>query len=120
MDRDVYPKQSIVAYKVTTALSWLLLVITSVYYTFNRPTEGQHHRDTIWHQNRVHHTPFALNSIIVAVYWIALYLMQVGYCWHLYSGNETYVKAAANVGSHFGMCCESDITMSYSNTQNQL
>jgi len=27
--------------------------------------------------------------------------MQIGYAWHLYSGNEVYVRAACNVGSHF-------------------
>ncbi|KAL1302190.1 hypothetical protein AAFC00_002620 [Neodothiora populina] len=101
MSRETYPKRSVHAYRVSTALSWLLLVITSFYYTFNKPTEGKHHRDTIFGQNSRRHTPFALNSIIVSIYWIVLYIGQLGYSWHLYSGNDAYVTAAANVGSHF-------------------
>lgn len=101
MSRETYPKRSLHAYRVSTALSWLLLVITSFYYTFNAPGEGKHHRDTIFGQNHRRHTPFALNSVIVSIYWIVLYIGQLGYSWHLYSGNEAYVTAAANVGSHF-------------------
>jgi hypothetical protein len=88
-------------YKILTALSWILLVFTSVYYDFHTPDEGHYHRGTIWRQNRYRHTPFALNSIITSVYWMVLFVMQIGYCWHLYSGNEVYVNAAANVGAHF-------------------
>ncbi|THY60085.1 ATP synthase F0 [Aureobasidium pullulans] len=101
MDRESYPTGSLRSYKILTAASWLLLVVTSIYYTFNAPTEGKHHRGTIWHQNSHRHTPFALNSIITSIYMVVLYILQVGYCWHLYSENEVYVKAAADVGSHF-------------------
>ncbi|KAG9593065.1 DUF1774-domain-containing protein, partial [Aureobasidium melanogenum] len=101
MDRESYPTGSLRSYKILTAASWLLLVVTSIYYTFNAPTEGKHHRGTIWHQNSHRHTPFALNSIITSVYMIILYILQIGYCWHLYSENPVYVKAAADVGSHF-------------------
>lgn len=101
MKRETYPKRSVNAYRVTTALSWLLLVVTSFWYTFNKPTEGTHHRDTIFGQNSRRHTPFALNSVIVSIYWIVLFIGQLGYSWHLYSGNDAYVAAAAGVGSHF-------------------
>ncbi|KAJ9635958.1 hypothetical protein H2199_008312 [Coniosporium tulheliwenetii] len=103
MDRDEYPRRSIITYKILTALSWLLVVVTSIYYTFEAPHDGKHkhERHTIWGQNRHHHTPFAMNSVITSVYWLVLYIMQIGYAWHLYSGNEVYVRAACNVGSHF-------------------
>ncbi|KAK5017594.1 hypothetical protein LTR39_001456 [Cryomyces antarcticus] len=106
MNRDAYPQRSLVAYKLCTAASWLLVVATSIYYDFEKPHEGKHHRDTIWGQNRRRHTPFALNSAITSVYYsyihrIVLFVLQVGYCWHLYASNNTYVHAAANVGSHF-------------------
>jgi hypothetical protein len=42
-----------------------------------------------------------MNSVIVNIYWIALFILQIGYCWHLYASDETYVAAAANVGGHF-------------------
>ena len=101
MSREAYPKRSVHAYRVSTAVTWLVLVITAFYYTFNVPTEGKHHRDTIFGQNHRMHTPFALNPIIVSIYWIVLFLGQLGYSWHLYSENEAYTTAAANVGSHF-------------------
>jgi hypothetical protein len=30
-----------------------------------------------------------------------LFILQLGYCYHLYHQDKTYVAAAANVGSHF-------------------
>ncbi|KAK8210119.1 hypothetical protein M8818_003606 [Zalaria obscura] len=101
MNRSEYPRPSLISYRVLTALSWLLVVITSIYYDLRRPTEGAHHRSTIWGQNHRRHTPFAMNPIITSLYWLVLYILQIGYVWHLYSGNSTYVHAAANVGSHF-------------------
>lgn len=102
--RDAYSRQAITTYKVTTAISWLLLLITAIYYTFSRPHEGgahKHDRHTIWGQNSAHPTPFSQNSIITSIYWIVLLIGQIGYSWHLYSGNEVYVTAAATVGGHF-------------------
>lgn len=32
---------------------------------------------------------------------IVLFILQVGYVWHLFSSNTDYVSAAAGVGSHF-------------------
>lgn len=99
--RDEYSQQSIITYKICTALSWLIVVITSVYYTVERPHEGKYHKDTIWGQNRHYITPFTMNPIITSIYWIVLFILQIGYCWHLYASNTVYVAAAANVGSHF-------------------
>ncbi|KAF1344243.1 hypothetical protein BDV97DRAFT_380100 [Delphinella strobiligena] len=101
LTRESHPKASIYAHRVATAITWLVLVVTSFYYTFNKPSEGKHHRDTIFGQNSRRHTPFALNAPIVAIYWIVLFIGQLGYSWHLYAKNEVYVTAAANVGSHF-------------------
>ncbi|KAK4954088.1 hypothetical protein LTR66_004408 [Elasticomyces elasticus] len=101
MDRDSYTARSLNTYKVLTLASWLLVVLTSVFYTFRHPHEGKYHRDTIWGQNRHRPTPFTMNSIITSVYWMILYTMQIGYCWHFYRGEDVYVTAAANVGSHF-------------------
>ncbi|KAF2805830.1 DUF1774-domain-containing protein [Mytilinidion resinicola] len=99
--REDRSREAIIAYKVGTTVSWLLLFITSVYYTFEHPHEGKYHRHTIWGQNRAHRTPFTMNSVIVSIYWIVLFILQIGYSWHLYASNTVYVNAAANVGSHF-------------------
>ncbi|OCL09835.1 DUF1774-domain-containing protein [Glonium stellatum] len=98
---DDYSHQSIITYKIATAVTWLLAVITSVYYTFEKPHEGKYHRHTIWGQNGHHRTPFTMNSVITSIYWIVLFILQIGYCWHLYRSETVYVNAAASVGSHF-------------------
>lgn len=100
--RDSHDARTIWVYKILTIITWLLVVISSVYYTFNAPKDGPYkRRHTIWGQNSAHHTAFALNSIIASIYWIILFILQVGYVWHLFSSNTDYVNAAAGVGSHF-------------------
>ncbi|KAI9741481.1 MAG: hypothetical protein M1818_004287 [Claussenomyces sp. TS43310] len=99
--RDSHNANSIIAYKVLTIVSWLLVVLSSVYYTFDAPRDDVYARRTIWGQNRHYHTAFALNSLIASIYWIVLFVLQVGYVWHLFSTNLEYVNAAASVGSHF-------------------
>ena len=32
---------------------------------------------------------------------VVLFILQIGYVWHLFSSNAAYVTAAASVGSHF-------------------
>ncbi|KAK7539630.1 uncharacterized protein J3D65DRAFT_619280 [Phyllosticta citribraziliensis] len=98
---EEHSRRAVNTHKVLTAVSYLLLLITALYYTFERPHEGKHARRTIWGQNDAHPSPFALNSVIVTIYWIVLFILQIGYQWHLYSNNAVYVAAAANVGSHF-------------------
>ncbi|KAF2464439.1 DUF1774-domain-containing protein [Lindgomyces ingoldianus] len=98
---DEFSRKSILAYKITTAVTWLIIVVTSFYYTFNAPHEGKYERRTIWGQNHAHPSPFAMNAIIVSVYWLILFILQLAYSWHLYSSNNVYIAAAANVGSHF-------------------
>jgi hypothetical protein len=88
---------------VLTILSWLLVVIPGIYYTFNAPADCKRAErcHTIWGQNSHLRTPFSLNAIVTSIYWIVMLVMQAGYTWHLYSSNETFVTSAANVGSHF-------------------
>ncbi|TVY58287.1 hypothetical protein LSUE1_G008331 [Lachnellula suecica] len=99
--RESHSVQAIWTYKVGTILTWLLAVLVSIYYTFGIPQDGKHHRDTIWGQNSRHPGPFALNALIASLYWLALFLLQIAYVWHLFSNNNDYVQAAAGVGSHF-------------------
>ena len=67
-----HSRRSLLLYRIGTATSWLLLVVTSLVYNFSAPTEGVHHRRTIWGQNSWHHTPFALNAPIVSIYWYSV------------------------------------------------
>lgn len=100
--RESHNAQAVWVYRICTILSWLLVVIASVYYTFHKPTDDvKHWRNTIWGQNKAFHTPFAMNALMGSLYWIALFLSQIGYVWHLFSKNGDHVQAAAGVGSHF-------------------
>lgn len=100
--RESHSVQAIWTYKILTILTWLLVVIASIYYTFGAPQDGKKHwAHTIWGQNKIHHTPFALNSVIASIYWLVLFILQLAYVWHLFSNNNDYVQAAAGVGSHF-------------------
>ncbi|KAL2066074.1 hypothetical protein VTL71DRAFT_2145 [Oculimacula yallundae] len=100
--RESHNVQAIWTYKVLTILTWLLVVITSINYTFAHPHDGKKHwRNTIGGQNKAHPTPFAINGLMGLLYWIALFLAQIGYVWHLFSKNGDHVQAAASVGSHF-------------------
>jgi len=98
---DEFSREAVLWYKVTTAITWLILVVTSVYYTFEPPHEGKGAKRTIWGQNHAHPSPFTMNPIITSIYWLVLFILQLGYSWHLYSSESVYVAAAANVGSHF-------------------
>jgi len=99
--RDSHDKNAIITYKVLTVLTYLLSMMSTVYYTFNIPRDDKFARRTIWGQNNAFHTGFALNSIITSIYWIVLFILQIGYIWHLFSNKGEYVNAAAAVGSHF-------------------
>jgi hypothetical protein len=54
-------------YKITTFLSYVILVVTTMYYTFNKPRDAQEPHHTIWGNNKP--SPFAQNSVVTSVYW---------------------------------------------------
>lgn len=100
--REGYDRTTILTHKILSIVSWLLVVISSFYYTFSAPQDGElAFRWTIWGVNQAYPTAFALSSIITSIYWIVLFVLQIGYVWHLFSDNSEYVTSAAAVGSHF-------------------
>jgi len=100
--RETHNVRAVWTYKILTIITWLLAVVASVYYSFGIPHDDKKNwRNTIWGQNSKYPTPFALNALIASLYWLALFLLQIGYLWHLFSNNSSYVQAAAGVGSHF-------------------
>jgi hypothetical protein len=92
--RDSHSAQSILLYKITTTLSWLLFFVSAIYYAF----KGNGH-NRFWQHN--YSTPFAQSSIFTSIYWIVLFILQLFYAYALYMSNEAYVTSAANIGSHF-------------------
>ncbi|KIW06024.1 uncharacterized protein PV09_03203 [Verruconis gallopava] len=98
-----YSRGQVILLRIVATVSWLVLVVTSIYYAFEKPHEGQYKRRKIWNQNWAHHTPFALNAIIVSIYWIVLYILQIPYIASLYSADlasET-LTTACNLASTF-------------------
>ncbi|APA13096.1 hypothetical protein sscle_10g078660 [Sclerotinia sclerotiorum 1980 UF-70] len=100
--RDTHPVQAIWTYKICTIISWLLMVVVTFYYNFHAPQDDKNSwRHTIWEQNKIHHTPFAMNAFIASIYWLFLFILQIGYVLHLFTDEAEHVNAAASVGSHF-------------------
>jgi hypothetical protein len=82
-------------------VSWLLLVLTGAYYTFERPGDGTHGNRKIWEQNHRMHTPFGLNAIVTSIYWVVTLILQLNYIRFLWSSDTAYLNSSANVGSHY-------------------
>jgi hypothetical protein len=94
------------AYKVCTIVTWLLVIVSGAYYTFNAPVHCRHHHcHTIWGQNDHRPTPFNLNSIVTSIYWVLTLILQGNYIRYLWSADTGYLNSSANVGSHFILVC---------------
>lgn len=99
--RDSHSKNAVITYKILTIVTWLLSVIVSIYYTFDYPRDGVYLRKRIWDQNYLYPTGFTLNHMVTSLYWLILFILQLGYIGHLFSSNLDHVNAACAVGSHF-------------------
>lgn len=109
--REEFSGQQLLVYKITTLVTYILLLVTAIYYTFHAPHEHDEHHGkhgklvvwhhTIWKQNSVHVTPYTQNSIITSIYWIVLFVLQLVYVWSFYSSSSVYVAAAGNIGAHY-------------------
>ncbi|RMZ83416.1 hypothetical protein DV737_g1662, partial [Chaetothyriales sp. CBS 132003] len=101
--REEFSSSNLLAYKVLTIITWLLVVISGAYYSVHAPEDCKphHHCHTIWGQNKARPTPFALNSVVTDIYWILAIVLQAHYLRYLWSSDTSYLNSAANVGSHF-------------------
>ncbi|RPA87859.1 DUF1774-domain-containing protein [Ascobolus immersus RN42] len=98
-DSDVHYK-NLKTYRVLTLLSFLFSMIVNLYYSAAIPFV-KHSIHSTWSQSDAHPTPFTINHIFVAIFWVYLWLNQAGYIWHLYASSEDLRKTASGVGSHF-------------------
>ncbi|KAK3190539.1 hypothetical protein K4F52_003560 [Lecanicillium sp. MT-2017a] len=99
--RESHSAGHLTTYKILTTITWLLAVVTSVYYTIHAPHDGFTIRKRIWDQNYLYPSAFTMNHIIASIFWIFLFVLQFGYILHLFSKNTDISHAAASVGSHF-------------------
>jgi len=98
---ETYGPASLWVCRFFSIIAWLLAVITTVYYTIHEPRHGRYHCDTIWGQNKRFPTAFTIDGLVVTIYWLVLFLLQLVYLWHLFSSKPEWVNAAAGVSSHF-------------------
>lgn len=79
--REEFSSQHLLLYKITTLVTYLLLLVTAFYYTFNAPRDGKKHhgkwdhQSTIWGQNDLHPTPYSQNFIITSIYWYVFHFL---------------------------------------------
>ncbi|KAI6345497.1 hypothetical protein MCOR28_003565 [Pyricularia oryzae] len=99
--RDSHSANAVFTYKILTITSWLLSLLSSVYYTFNDDHDAFHIRRRIWDINDLYLTGFRLDHMITSLYWLALFILQVGYASFLFSTNLDRKNQACAVGSHF-------------------
>ena len=101
--RSQFSNTNLLAYKILTIGSWLLLVIVGVIYSVSRPNDchHKHHCHTIWGQNSRMETPFHLSAVVTSIYWVVVWILQANYIRYLYSTDTDFLNSAANVGSHF-------------------
>ncbi|KAJ0113845.1 ATP synthase F0 [Diaporthe amygdali] len=99
--RESHSPAAVITYKVLTILTWLLSVVVSVYYSVRSPADDIKHGRTIEGQNYLHWSGFTLNFVLVYVYFIVLFILQIGYVVHLFSSDIDKVNAACATGSHF-------------------
>lgn len=100
-DREGDTPRNVNLYKAATIGSWLLNVIFTFMYVTGAPHDGNTPRHSLFGQSNHNLTPFTPSHTFISVFWITLFIAQLGYVWHLFSGDEAHVKAATSVGSHF-------------------
>lgn len=65
--REDFSSRELILHRIATLVTYIIFLITAIYYTFRAPHEGHHPWRTIWGNNTA--TPFAQNSIMTSIYW---------------------------------------------------
>ncbi|KAL4932309.1 DUF1774 domain-containing protein [Aspergillus undulatus] len=97
--RESHPSNVVRAYQVIAPLSWVLVLVVGIFYSIHKPADV-YNGHTIWAQFEQRFTPFTINIVVLAIYWILLLLAQIVYVAQLFS-KEAAVHNAANAASHF-------------------
>lgn len=72
--------------KISTTASYLLLLVTSIYYLVKSPETGRYTHGRFWHHNP--HTPFAQSAIVTSIYWLLLFILQAHYLFLVFKENS--------------------------------
>jgi hypothetical protein len=87
-------------YKLATIVAFGVNLVFSLMYVGGHPHDGRH-RHSLPDQSWRYQTPFSISHVFTTIYWVVLFIVQIGYIWHLFSSKAEHVKAAASVGAHF-------------------
>ncbi|KAL5113526.1 hypothetical protein ACEQ8H_008591 [Pleosporales sp. CAS-2024a] len=74
--------RSLLLAKISTTVSYLLFLVTAVYYAFH---SADAHNGSFWAHN--YSSPFAQSSIFTSLYWLALFVLQAGYLYAFYTAH---------------------------------
>jgi len=86
--------------RATTSLTYLLLLITTIFYAVHPPANDTHPpHNRFWQHNRP--TPFAQSSIVTSIYWLVLFVLQLTGAYGLTARNARYLTASIALGTHF-------------------
>ena len=72
--RQNYEKRTLILYRGITIITWLLVLLLGLVYSIVDDPKGA---KTIQRQNADHPSPFALNPLLVAVYWYVRTTTQI-------------------------------------------
>lgn len=98
--RESHSQNAVTTYRILVPLSWALVVVAGIYYSFQEPNDVEDGHKIPKQANR-HITAFSQSTTVTGLYWILLLLSQLAYVWHLFSKDTALVTAASNVASHF-------------------
>ncbi|KAL4877309.1 hypothetical protein BJY04DRAFT_198591 [Aspergillus karnatakaensis] len=98
--REEHNSNVLTAYRVLAPLSWALVVIVGIWYSIHSPDHPSNSHK-LWDQFGRRFTPFSVDTVVVAIYWILLLFAQLFYVSHLFSKDSAVVTLAANAASHF-------------------
>lgn len=98
-DADGETTRNVTLYKVLTILTFGVNLVFTLMYTNGHPHDYKY-RHSLPENSNLHLTPFTISHVFTAIFWVVLFVSQIGYIWHLFSKPE-HVKAAASIGVHF-------------------
>jgi hypothetical protein len=67
--RETHSASSLNTYRVLVPLTWALVLITGLYYSFNSPDDIKKGKK-IWKGANKHNTPFSQNNTVTGIYWL--------------------------------------------------
>lgn len=98
--RDSHGRKTLFAYRALGPLSWLVVVVSSLYYTIAQP-DRFFNESPVGSQMDINPTLFSQSAVVTGIYWVILLVSQLGYLAQLWSSNAEKLVAATNVAPYY-------------------